>query len=166
MRSLSHLWGAIELLSLDRFTWFMKPDQLIPTLPFWYKQLWKDLEHLNTLKFPPTFSLKSTIFTQLTEVSISMYQIFMPIQIFSCKKDLLWDVWIMCNLDLYFSPIEVYGKSGVSRVLWIHTKRSNSITDHWFYESKDLGWYLTYYKYILNIGTKSMESVPHPLYIF
>ncbi len=68
----------------------------------------------------------------------------------------------MCNMELYFLPIGVYGKSGMSEWLWKCTKSSNSIGDHSLSESKALGLSWTCYECILDIGTMTIESVPHP----
>ncbi len=58
-------------LSLSRFTWFKKLALLIlliQVLPFSWNQHWKNLGHLNTLKFAQTLWIKSTLLPQLTEV--------------------------------------------------------------------------------------------------
>ena len=65
-------------------------------------------------------------------------------------------------MKLYFLPIGVYGKSGMSEWLWKCTKSSDSIRDHLLCESKVLGLSLTCYECYLDVGTIPIESVPHP----
>ncbi len=65
-------------------------------------------------------------------------------------------------MELYFLPIGVYGKSGMFEWLWKCTKSSDSVRDHSLSESKVLGLSLTCYKWFLDIGTTTIESVPHP----
>ncbi len=110
-------WQALKLLSMGWFTWFKKPTLLIQALPFRWNQHWKDMRHLNDLKFAQTLPLKGTLFTQLTENIFELHQISMPIQIFSCKNFFPWGVWIIPNMGLYFLPIGVNGKSGMSEWL-------------------------------------------------
>ncbi len=55
--SLAKFWKALKLLSLGRFTWFKKLALLIQTLRFSWNQHWKDLGHLNSLKFAQTLPL-------------------------------------------------------------------------------------------------------------
>ena len=115
--SLTKFWKALKLLSMGRFTWFKKPTLLIQALPFRWNRPWKDMGQWNTLKFAQTLPLKSTIFTQLTENVFELHQISMPIQIFSCKNYFPWGVWIIWNMELYFLPIGVNVKSGMSEWL-------------------------------------------------
>ena len=136
--SLSEFWRAVKLLQLGRFTWFKKPGILIQALPSWWNRHLKDLGRLNTLKSAPTLPLKSTILTQLTEVWTNLVKICMLLQTSLWKNYLLWGVWIMWNMDLYFLPIGVYGKSRLFKWLWICTKSSNSVIDHSLGESKVL----------------------------
>ncbi len=156
-------WKALELLSMSRFTWFKKPALLIRALSFGWNRHLKDMRHLNTLKFAQTLPLKSTIFRQLTENIFELHQMSMPIQIFSCKNYLQWGVWIIWNIELYFLPIGLNGKSGMPEWLLKCTERSDSVRDHSLSESKVLGLSLTCYKCFLDIGTMTIESVPHPL---
>ena len=115
--SLTKFWKALKSLSLGRFTWFKKLALLIQSLPFSWNRNLKDLGHLNTLKFAQTLPLKSTIFPQLTENIFELHKISMLIQIFSCKNYFQWGVWIIWNMELYFLPIGVNGKSGMSEWL-------------------------------------------------
>ncbi len=148
-------WKALKSLSLGRFTRFKKPALLIQALPFSWNRHWKDLGSLNTLKYAQTLPLKSTIFPQLTENIFELHQISMPKEIFSsarknvvvsCKNYFQWGVGIICNMELYFLPIGVYGKSGMPKWLWKSTKSSDSKRDHSLSESKVLGFSMTCYK--------------------
>ena len=58
-----------------------------------------------------------------------------------------------------------YGKSGIPEWLWKCTKSSDSVRDHSLSESKVLGLSLTCYRCFLDIGTITIESVPHPLHL-
>ncbi len=42
------------------------------------------------------------------------------------------------------------------------TKSADSVRDHWLSENKVLGLSLTSFKWLLDIGTMTIESVPHP----
>ena len=68
----------------------------------------------------------------------------------------------MWNMELYFLPIGVYGKSGFPEWRWIWTKSSISVMDHLLGKSKVLCQFLTCSERYLDIGTMPMESVPHP----
>ncbi len=87
--SLSVFWQAVKLLSLVRFDWFKKPGILIRALPSWWNHL-KDLGDIYTLQFAPTLPLKSTIFTQLTEVWINLDKIC----IIFCEVCESCEIWI------------------------------------------------------------------------
>ena len=54
--------------------------------------------------------------------------------------------------------------AGMSEWLWKCTKSSHSVMDHMLSESKVLGLSLTCFKCNLDIGTMTVESVPHPLH--
>ncbi len=113
----------IWVVRLRSFTWtspamlVKKPVLLIQALPFSWNWHWKDMGHLNTLKFA------QTIFTQLTKNIFELHQISMPIQICSCQNYFQWGVWITWNMD--FFPIGVYGRCGMSEWLWKCTKSSD-----------------------------------------
>ena len=92
--SFSQVWQALKLHSLNRFSWFKKPVLLIQAFPFTSCRFWKDLGRLNILELALTLALKSTMFTQLTEVWIELYKIILEIQIFPCKKYFPWALWI------------------------------------------------------------------------
>ncbi len=66
-------------------------------------------------------------------------------------------------MELYFLPIGVNGKSTMSEWLWKCTKISDSENNHSLCESKALGLSLTCCKRYVDIGTMTIESVPHPL---
>ncbi len=148
---------------MDRFWSFKWPVLLIQTSSFTCNRFWKDLRRLNTLEFAPTLTLKSNIFTQLTEVWIEMYQILSQIEIYLCKNNLLWAVWAMWNLDCKYYPIDLYRESGSYGRLWICSSNvySKSVVISRF--SKDLGLFLWHFKWIRPIGTLSIETAPHPL---
>ena len=139
----TRFWKALKLLSMCRFTWFKKPALLIQALSFRWNQYWKDLGHLNTLKFAQTLPFKSTIFTQLTELWINLVKFCMQIEFPLWKNYLLWGVWIIWNMQFYFLTMGVYGKSGMSGWLWKCTKTFNSVMGHLLSESKVLGSSLT-----------------------
>ncbi len=101
----------------------------IQLLPIRWNRYWKDLGHLNILKFAQTLSLKSTIFTQLTEVWINLVKFCMLIEIPLWKNYLLWGVWIIWNMQFYFLPIGLYGKYGMFWWLWKCTKTFHSVMD-------------------------------------
>ncbi len=86
----------------------------------------------------------------------------MLIQIFPWKNYFQWGAGIIWNMQLYFLPIGVYGKSGMHEWLWKCTKSSDSMRDHMLSESKVLGLSFTCYKWFLDIGTMTIQSVPHP----
>ncbi len=63
---------------------------------------------------------------------------------------------------IVFFTIGVYGKCGMSEWLWKCTKSSDYIRDYLLCESKVLGSSLTCNKCFLDVGTMTIESVPHP----
>ena len=117
--SLYHFWTALKLHSLGRFTWFKKPDPLIQTLPSTCNRIWKDLGLWNTLKLAPTLALKSTIFLSLTENCLELYMMTIQIEILSWKNYFQWASGMVYILHFKIRPIDLYGKSGSSRWLWI-----------------------------------------------
>ncbi len=82
-------WQSLAKYSsagLVRFSWFKKAVLLlIQTLLFIHNRVWKDLGPPNTLQFAQTLTLKSTIFTQLTENIFELHKMSMPIQFFHVK---------------------------------------------------------------------------------
>ena len=124
---------------LVRFSLFKRPVLLIWPFLHICIQGWKNLGQLNTLKFTQTLTLKSTIFTQLTENIFELHQISIPIQILSCKNYFQWGVWMICNLHYKIWPIDFNGESGQSGRLWICSNNVGLISTMIVELGKDLG---------------------------